>query len=153
MIRTTSEFPQIQVNQGNWFATNFDKPHTVSLVTNIHFRKGKTFNMNFNFSSGRPVTGLTSNYVVGGIFVPNFGNRNEFRIPNYFRIDFSYLTNGFVRKWDDKINFSVYNLTGRRNAYSVFFQREGRSQRLIPFQVSILGSVFPSFTYTVSFGK
>ncbi|SIN72122.1 TonB-dependent receptor [Algoriphagus halophilus] len=153
LIRTTSEFPQIQVNQGNWFATNFDKPHTVSLVTNIHFRKGKTFNMNFNFSSGRPVTGLTSNYVVGGVFVPNFGNRNEFRIPNYFRIDFSYLTNGFVRKWDDKINFSVYNLTGRRNAYSVFFQREGRSQRLIPFQVSILGSVFPSFTYTVSFGK
>lgn len=153
LIRTTSEFTEIQVNQGNWFATNFDKPHNISLVTSIHFRKGRTFNTNFNFSSGRPVTGLTSNYVIGGIFVPNFGNRNEFRIPNYFRIDFSYLTNGFVRKWDDKINISVYNLTGRRNAYSVFFQREGRTQRLLPYQVSILGSVFPSFTYTVSFGK
>lgn len=153
LIRTTSEFAEIQVNQGNWFATNFDKPHSVSLVTNIHFKKGRTFNTNINFSSGRPITGLTSNYVIGGIFVPNFGNRNEFRIPNYFRIDFSYLTNGFVRKWDDKINFSVYNLTGRRNAYSVFFQREGRTQRLVPFQVSILGSIFPSFTYTVSFGK
>lgn len=153
LIRTTSEFPEIQVNQGNWFATNFDKPHNISLVTNFHIRKGRTFNTNINFSSGRPVTGLTSNYVIGGIYVPNFGNRNEFRIPNYFRIDISYLTNGFIKKWDDKINFSVYNLTGRRNAYSVFFQREGRSQRLVPYQISILGSAFPSFTYTVSFGK
>ncbi|MCL6257895.1 TonB-dependent receptor [Aquiflexum sp. TKW24L] len=153
LIRTTSEFPEIQVNQGNWFATNFDKPHNISLVTNFHIGRGRTFNTNVNFSSGRPVTGLSSNYVIGGIFVPNFGNRNEFRIPNYFRIDFSYLTNGFVRKWDDKINFSVYNLTGRRNAYSVFFQREGRTPRLVPYQISILGSAFPSFTYTVAFGK
>jgi len=153
LIRTTSGFPEIQVNQGKWFATNFDKPHNISLVTNIHIGRGRTFNTNVNFSSGRPVTGLTSNYVIGGIFVPNFGNRNEFRIPNYFRIDFSYLTNGFVRKWDDKINFSVYNLTGRRNAYSVFFQREGRTPRLVPYQISILGNAFPSFTYTVSFGK
>ncbi|MCH6197963.1 TonB-dependent receptor [Aquiflexum sp. LQ15W] len=153
LIRTTSEFPEIQVNQGNWFATNFDKPHNISLVTNFHIGRGRTFNTNVNFSSGRPVTGLSSNYVVGGIFVPNFGNRNEFRIPNYFRIDLSYLTNGFVRKWDDKINFSVYNLTGRRNAYSVFFQREGRTPRLVPYQISILGSAFPSFTYTVAFGK
>lgn len=153
LIRTTSEFPEIQVNQGNWFATNFDKPHNISLVTNFHIGRGRTFNTNVNFSSGRPVTGLSSNYVIGGVFVPNFGNRNEFRIPNYFRIDFSYLTNGFVRKWDDTINFSVYNLTGRRNAYSVFFQREGRTPRLVPYQISILGSAFPSFTYTVKFGK
>jgi hypothetical protein len=151
LIRTTSEFPEIQVNQGNWFATNFDKPHNISLVTNFHVKKGRTFNTNVNFSSGRPVTGLSSNYVIGAVSVPNFGNRNEFRIPNYFRIDFSYLTNGFVRDWDDKINFSIYNLTGRRNAYSVFFQREGRVPRLVPYQVSILGSAFPSFTYTVKF--
>jgi hypothetical protein len=151
LIRTTSEFPEIQVNQGNWFATNFDKPHNISLVTNFHVTKGRTFNTNVNFSSGRPVTGLSSNYVIGAVSVPNFGNRNEFRIPNYFRIDFSYLTNGFVRDWDDKINFSIYNLTGRRNAYSVFFQREGRIPRLVPYQVSILGTAFPSLTYTVKF--
>jgi hypothetical protein len=151
LIRTTSEFPEIQVNQGNWFATNFDKPHNISLVTNFHVTKGRTFNTNVNFSSGRPVTGLSSNYVIGAVSVPNFGNRNEFRIPNYFRIDFSYLTNGFVRDWDDKISFSIYNLTGRRNAYSVFFQREGRVPRLVPYQVSILGTAFPSLTYTVKF--
>jgi len=151
LIRTTSEFPEIQVNQGNWFATNFDKPHNISLVTNFRVKKGRTFNTNVNFSSGRPVTGISSNYVIGAVSVPNFGNRNEFRIPNYFRIDFSYLTNGFVRKWDDKINFSIYNLTGRRNAYSVFFQREGRVPRLVPYQISILGTAFPSFTYTVKF--
>lgn len=153
LIKTISEFNEIQINRGNWFPTNFDKPHIVSLVTNFHLGNSRTFNTNINFSTGRPVTGLNSNYSLGGIFVPNFGDRNQFRIPNYFRVDISYLANGFIRKWDDKINFSVYNVTGRRNAYSVFFQREGSVPRLVPYQISILGAAFPSITYTVSFSK
>jgi hypothetical protein len=153
LIRTTSEFREIQINQGNWFPTNFDKGHIISLVTNFHLGNSKSFNTNVNFSTGRPITGLNSNYSIGGISVPNFGDRNQFRIPNYFRIDISYLTNGFIRTWDDKINISIYNVTGRRNAYSVFFQREGNVPRLVPYQISILGAAFPSITYTVSFSK
>ncbi|WP_194776406.1 TonB-dependent receptor [Pararhodonellum marinum] len=153
LIRTTSEFSEIQVNRGNWFPTNFDRPHIVSLVTNFHLGNRRNFNLNFNFSTGRPVTSPTTNYLIGGILIPDYSDRNQFRIPNYFRIDLSYITNGFVRKWNDKINISVYNLLARRNAYSVFFQRDENSSRLRPYQVSILGSVFPSIAYTVSFNK
>ena len=153
LIRTTSEFSEIQVNRGNWFPTNFDRPHIVSLVTNFHLGKGRNFNLNVNYSTGRPVTAPSTNYLIGGILIPDYSDRNQFRIPNYFRIDLSYLAKGFVRDWNDKINFSVYNLLGRRNAYSVFFQREGNSPRLRPYQVSILGSVFPSITYSVTFNK
>ncbi|TVP53408.1 MAG: hypothetical protein EA341_01030 [Mongoliibacter sp.] len=152
-IRTLSEFQEIQVNRGDWFPTNFDRPHIVSLVANFHLGRSKSLNMNINYSTGRPVTAPTTNYVVGGIFIPDFGDRNQFRIPDYFRIDLSYMTNGIVRTWDDKFNFSIYNLLGRRNAYSVFFQREGMSRRLRPYQVSILGAVFPSITYSVNFSK
>lgn len=153
LIRTVSEFQEIQVNRGNWFPTNFDRPHIVSLVANLHLGKSRFLNMHANYSTGRPVTAPSTNYVVGGIFIPDFGDRNQFRIPNYFRIDLSYLTNGIVRTWDDKFNFSIYNLLGRRNAYSVFYQREGMSRRLRPYQISILGAVFPSITYSVNFSK
>jgi hypothetical protein len=153
LIRTTTPFREIQVNGGEWFPTNFDRPHVLSLVTNFHLGNQRDFNINLNYSSGRPVTGLNSNYVVGGVFVPNFGDRNQFRIPNYFRIDLSYLANGPVGAWDDKINISVYNLLGRRNAYSVFFQRDGQVNRLVPYQLSILGAAFPSITYTVNFSS
>ncbi|MEB2778669.1 TonB-dependent receptor [Algoriphagus sp. D3-2-R+10] len=153
LIRTTSEFSEIQVNRGNWYPTNFDRPHIVSLVTNFHLGKGRNFNLNFNFSSGRPVTAPSTNYLVNGFLIPDYSDRNQFRIPNYFRMDLSYLAKGFVKNWNDKINFSVYNLLGRRNAYSVFFKREENFPRLRPYQVSILGSAFPSITYSVTFNK
>jgi hypothetical protein len=153
LIRTVSEFKELQVNRGNWFPTNFDRPHIISLVTNFHLGKGMNFNTNLNFSTGRPISTPSTNYFIGGILVPDFSDRNEYRIPNYFRIDLSYLTNGFVKKWNDNINISIYNLLGRRNAYSVFFQRNEKFPRLIPYQLSILGTVFPSITYSVTFSK
>ncbi|HSJ68059.1 MAG TPA: TonB-dependent receptor [Anditalea sp.] len=149
LIRTTSEHREIQTNRGNWYPTNFDRPHILSLVTNIHLGKGRFFNTNVNYSTGRPFTGVVNNYLVSGITVPHFGDRNQFRIPNYFRVDISYMTNGLVRQWDDKINFSIYNLLGRRNAYSVFYIKEN-APRLIPYQISIIGSFFPSVSYTVA---
>jgi hypothetical protein len=151
LIRTESPFSQIQINNGRWFPANFDRPHIVSLVSNFHISKSRSFNINGNFSSGRPVTGMNASFRVGNITVPNFRDRNEFRIPDYLRLDISYNTNGLVRKWDDKINFSIYNLLGRRNAYSVFFKQEAQVPRLVPYQLSILGSVFPSISYVVNF--
>ncbi|MGY6521038.1 MAG: TonB-dependent receptor [Mongoliitalea sp.] len=151
LIRTTSPFSEIQVNRGEWFPTNFDRPHILSLVGNVHLGKKRFFNASFNYSTGRPVTAPATNYIIAGIFVPDFGDRNQFRIPDYIRLDFSYLTNGIVRGWEDSFNFSIYNLLSRRNAYSVFFERENQSRRLRPFQLSILGSIFPTMSYTVNF--
>jgi hypothetical protein len=139
------------INGGQWYPTNYDKPHILSLVSSIHINRGRTFNVSLNYASGRPVTGPTSSYKLGEILVPDYGARNSLRIPNYFRVDLSYMTNGFGRTLDDHINFSIYNLLGRRNAYSVFFQRELDSNRLRPYRVSILGAVFPSLTYTIKF--
>ncbi|PSL01464.1 TonB-dependent receptor [Cecembia rubra] len=151
LVRTTSPFREIQVNRGEWFPTNFDRPHILSLVSSINLGKKRFFNASFNYSTGRPVTAPSTNYIIAGIFIPDFGDRNQFRIPDYIRLDFSYLTNGIVRNWDDAINFSIYNVMSRRNAYSVFFQRENQSRRLRPYQLSVLGSIFPSVTYSVNF--
>lgn len=151
LVRTTSPFNEIQVNQGEWFPTNFDRPHILSLVSNVNLGKKRFFNASFNYSAGRPVTAPATNYIIAGVFVPDFGNRNQFRIPDYIRLDFSYLTNGIVRSWEDTINFSIYNVLSRRNAYSVFFQRENQSRRLRPYQLSVLGSIFPTITYSVNF--
>jgi hypothetical protein len=153
LIRTLSDFQDIQVNRGNWYPTNFDRPHILSLVSTLHLGNKRSFNTHLNYSTGRPVTGIASSYTVGGIPVPNYGDRNQYRIPNYMRVEISYLTNGFVRTWEDSLNFSIYNLLGRRNAYSVFFQKDPNSSRLVPYQISILGAVFPSISYTVAFNK
>jgi hypothetical protein len=42
--------------------------------------------------------------------------------------------------------FSVFNVYGRDNTYSIYFTRYGTANK-----VSVLGTVFPSFSYNFRF--
>ena len=137
----------------NWFPAKFDRPHTVNLVMDWTVNRKSRFALVFNFSSGRPITAPVSNYRLGNVVVPHYSSRNEYRIPDYHRLDLSYTYKRNAvkrRKYQDSITFSIYNIYGRRNAFSVFFRKENN----IPakaFRLSVLGSAFPSITYTFEF--
>jgi hypothetical protein len=88
----------------------------------------------------------------GGLLVPDYSARNQYRIPDYFRVDTSFTLEKVFSKKGDSLNFSIYNLLGRKNAYSVFWQRDGDSQQLKPYRLAILGSIFPSITYSIQWG-
>ena len=51
------------------------------------------------------------------------------------------------KKRDYTVSFSVYNVYGRTNAYSVFFQRSGN--RLVGKQLTILDLPVPSVNLTL----
>jgi hypothetical protein len=55
-------------------------------------------------------------------------------------------------KKGDSLNFGIYNLFGRKNAYSVFWRKDGDSQQLRPYRLAILGAIFPSISYSIQFG-
>ncbi len=136
-----------------WFPAKFDRPHNFNLVMDWTINRRSRFGLVFNFTSGRPITAPVSSYNLGNIVVPHYGNRNEFRIPNYHRLDLSYTykRNAVKRKrYQDSITFSLYNVYGRRNAFSVFFRKEN-NQPAKAYRLSVLGSVFPSVTYTFTF--
>jgi ferric enterobactin receptor len=46
--------------------------------------------------------------------------------------------------------FSLYNVYGRKNAYSVFYKPNAVG-RLRPYQLSIIGTVLPSISYNITF--
>ncbi|HYC84333.1 MAG TPA: TonB-dependent receptor, partial [Chryseosolibacter sp.] len=142
-----------RVNDGRWFPSNHDRPHVTSLVLHRKFYPRGAFNVSFTHSTGRPVSAVISNYVVNGVSVPNYSYRNEYRIPNYFRIDVSILVGNVFNKADDSLTIGVYNLLSRRNAYSVFFKKGEDSFIMVPYKLSVLGTMFPSVTYTLSLTK
>ncbi len=150
--RYASRFDEETINRGVYFPTNFDKPHILNLVGNYKLTKRYSFSFNANYSSGRPVTYPTAIYTIGGAPIIHFGERNRFRIPNYFRIDVGVNVEGShkVKKlahgyW----SFSIYNLLGRDNPYSVFFRSsEGTIQA---YRLAVLGSPIPSITYKFEF--
>jgi len=148
-IRAESPFPLESVNNGNWYPANYDKPHNLSVVFTYRLTKRITFNTNFLYSTGRPITAPTSVYRIGPYQqFPNYSERNQYRIPDYHRLDVSLtIDKGFSKKKKIKSewNFSIYNIYARKNAYSIFFNETSQAYKL-----AILG-IIPSVSYNFIF--
>jgi hypothetical protein len=140
------------VNKGNYYPANFDKPHSLNLIGNYRFSHRFSVSANFVYSTGRPITLPLAVFNVGGAPSLYYSERNEYRIPDYLRADLSVTLEG-NHKVRQKIHNSwsagVYNLTGRENAYSVYFTQE--SGKIKGYQFSIFGSMIPFITYNFKF--
>lgn len=145
--------PGEQINSGNWFPSKLDRPHNLNILFNANLNKSNIFSANFTFLSGRPITAPTGGYILNGMVLANYSERNQYRIPDYHRLDISYTIKRNVikkRRYKDSFTFSIYNFYGRKNAYSIFFRKnEGTTANA--YKLSVLGSIFPSFTYNFEF--
>jgi len=147
-----SQFSEDRINNGEFFPSNFEKPHDLSIVANYKATRRYSFSMNVVYSTGRPVTYPTGKYELDGLEITNFSRRNSFRIPNYFRVDLSINIEGSHKK--DKPghgywSLSVYNVLARRNAYSIFFTNN--NGEIEGYKLSVLGTAIPSITYNIKF--
>jgi hypothetical protein len=137
-----------KVNNGNWYASNFDKPHTVNLALVIKQTEMHDFSFNFTYSSGRPFTTPSAFVRINNVNIPYYNQRNNSRIPDYHRLDFAwniYNPKNLTRKYKGNWNFTIYNLYGRKNAYSVFLRTENNLTNA--YKLIIFGSPIPSIGY------
>jgi hypothetical protein len=84
-----------------------------------------------------------------------YASRNSNRIPDYHRLDLS-LTWDFKKndrkKLKQSLNFSIYNIYARRNAYSVYFKQNADNPNISEAtRLSIIGTLIPSVTYNFNF--
>lgn len=141
------------INSGAWFPSNFDKPHNLNLNLKLKTSKRGLLSIFFNYSTGRPVTIPTANYFQSSIVLPHYSDRNQFRIPDYHRMDIAYTINRkAVRKsrYKGSLTISVYNVYFRRNAFSVFFRKDPE-KAFNAFRLAVLGTAFPAVTYNFKF--
>jgi hypothetical protein len=147
------DFPEIQsINRGNWFATNYDKPHSFNVMWNIQPTTHHSFSFTFAYNTGRPFSSPSGSYDIGGKKYPVFAERNNDRVRDYHRLDFSWTINNPSMKharWEGSWVFTVYNLYGRQNPYSVFFKSTRNGLRA--YELSVFASPFVSMTYNFKF--
>jgi hypothetical protein len=147
------DFPEIQaINGGNWFATNYDKPHSFNVMWNIQPTTHHSFSFTFAYNTGRPFSSPSGSYEIGGKKFPVFAERNNDRVRDYHRLDFSWTINNPSMKhkrWEGSWVFTVYNLYGRQNPYSVFFK--STKNGLKAYELSVFASPFVSMTYNFKF--
>ena len=138
------------INENNWYPSNYDKTHELNVFLNYRLNRRHSLAITFNYSTGRPTTAPIGYFHVDGLSrVLIYSGRNALRIPDYHRLDITYTIGQNTKRsktWKNSWTFGLYNVYGRKNAYSVFFSQQ-------PFgaiktnKLSILGSVFPAITY------
>lgn len=151
-IKLDSKIIQERVNNGKFFPSNFDKPHDLSLVLNYKITKRFSFSGNFTYQTGRPITYPIGRYYFGGEEQVLYSDRNQYRIPDYYRLDLGVNIEGNhkLKKFAHSfINISVYNVLGRNNPYSVFFVND--DGEIKAYKTSIFSIPVPTITYNFKF--
>lgn len=151
--RITGDFPAIQsINDGNWFRSNIDKPHTVNTMISFQGDKYNAASFTFTYSTGRPYTSPSGFFNNGSGFVPIFTERNNARISDYHRLDFSWtIRNPSMkeRRWESSWVVAFYNLYGRKNAFSYFFNPNAGVFK--PYKISVFPTPIFSITWNIEF--
>ena len=142
------------VNGGDWYPTEYDKPHDFKLVGNYKFTRRYSVSFNMDYSTGRPTTIPAGQYYDQGLqsMQVYYTDRNSYRVPDYFRLDLAFNiepSHHLTLLTHSSISFGVYNLTGRKNVYSIYYVSENGSVQ--GYKMSIFGAPIPFITYNIKF--
>lgn len=138
---------------GGWYNAPYDKPHEVKFAGNYALTHRYSISVNIDYSSGRPVTVPYGMYYYKGQFRMAYSERNAYRIPDYFRTDVALnIDPGHYLKalMHASITLGVYNVTGRKNPYSVFF-RANSSGSVDGYMLSVFATQIPYINLNLLF--
>jgi len=154
MMLFNSSIPGENINNGLSYPSNYDRPHNLGVVSNYKVSRRLSFSATMEYITGRPITYPISIYYQRGSEYLDYSERNKYRIPDYFRVDLSINLEGNLKKSKLAHSFwmlSVYNLTGRNNAYSVYFRNESGS--INGYKLSIFAKPVFTLSWNFKFGN
>ncbi|MCV9388657.1 TonB-dependent receptor [Reichenbachiella ulvae] len=149
LLQFNSPYDILTINDGELYPSQYDQPHNLSIVMNCKVNKILSISANFSYATGRPITIPVSKFSYSSYpTVLNYSQRNEFRVPDYHRLDLSATLKGEHpnKRFQGEWVLSIFNVYGRNNVYAVLFDEYGGASK-----VSIVGSMFPSLSYNFKF--
>lgn len=165
LSRVEKQFDEINTN--NWYPARQDRTHDVSIVGMYEINERLNVAATWVYYTGSAVTFPSGKYLIDGMVVNYYTERNGYRMPEYHRLDvgvnwdgkhYTYKLNPETgdkervkKKYISSWNFSVYNAYGRQNAYSISFQvDEDDPNKTNVIQLALFRWV-PSITYNFKF--
>jgi hypothetical protein len=140
------------INSGKSYLAPYDKTHALNVVATYHFSKKINVSAIWIFASGTPTTYPTGRFEVAGEIFPLYSGRNEYRKPDYHRLDLSlnYTPRPDSKKrWKGEWNFSLYNAYNQKNPWTIYFNQENDGT---PYgEMMYLFGIVPSITYNFKF--
>ncbi|TDQ17405.1 TonB-dependent receptor-like protein [Algoriphagus boseongensis] len=150
--RVITPYEEENINNGEWYASNFDKPNDLTLIGNYKVSTNTSISATFAYSTGRPITLPQAKFDYSGNSLAYFDSRNQDRLPDFHRLDFAvnFKLKGSGKFFDGNWTFSILNVYGRKNPFSVYFDdAEGAPPQ--SFRLALLGVPLPSLSYAIKF--
>ncbi len=156
-----------EINNNTWFSAKQDRIHDFSIVASYHLSPRLVVSGTWVYYTGNAVTFPSGKYKVEGQMIPYYTERNGYRMPDYHRMDigvtldnknYKYEFNSKTgekekvkRRFKSSWNFSLYNVYGRENAYTITFQESETNPGTTEAMQLALFKFVPSISYNFSF--
>ena len=142
------------LNDGEWYSSEYDRPHDVKAVLNFKITERYSFSSNFNYATGRPTTVPAGSYydTRNRKMMPFYTNRNTYRIPDYMRLDLAFNiepTHKLTSFLHTSFSVGVYNALARKNAYNIYYVTE--NGRIQGYKLSVFGTAIPYVSLNIRF--
>lgn len=131
LSKTRRKVPEI--NHGEIYPANYDKPHNIAIVANYDITRRINIAANWIYATGSPVTFPIGRYEYGNMIIPIYSDRNEYRMPDYHRMDASITIKFGInkdRRYKSDLNLSVYNVYNRHNTWILNFTDDGPNETI-----------------------
>ena len=153
-LRQDDERVAVPLSNGEWYPSEYDRPHEVKAVLNLKFTERYSFSSNFNYATGRPTTLPAGKYYdsYNQKYMPYYTDRNTYRIPDYMRLDLAFNiepTHKLTSFLHTSFSIGVYNALARKNAYNVYYVTEG--EEIKGYKLSVFGTAIPYVSLNIRF--
>ncbi len=140
------------INNNNWYNAKQDRTHDLSVVGIYQLTPRWSLSTVFVYNTGNAVTFPTGKYSIGGQTVFQYSDRNANRMPANHRLDISATYERQKKgRFQGSWNFSLYNVYGRENAYTITFEDNPDDLTKTQAKQTSLFRWVPSVTYNFKF--
>lgn len=140
------------INDGNEYLANYHRPHSISIVGTYAINKKLDFSATWVYNTGTRLTAPTGRLDYGGEIIPVYSDRNASKMPDYHRADvgLNWKVSPEDKKFKSALNFSIYNIYARKNAFSINFVENEENNSAVA-EMTYLFSIIPSITWNFEF--
>jgi hypothetical protein len=140
------------INNGNWYPARQDQIHNIAIVGIYQTNSRWTISSNWVYNTGNAVTFPSGKYTLNGQTAYYYTERNGYRFPAYHRLDLAATLKNKPRKGrEGSWTFSLYNVYGRENTYSIEFKDDPNNPGKTIAEQTALFKWVPSVTYNFKF--
>jgi hypothetical protein len=172
LARTDDRFDRF--NQGKSYPPRHDRTLTVNASGELDLRNGYRFlrgrerhsdrsqwslGMNFLYATGQPITTTSSIYFARTLpdrEISNYsispGERNDFRLPPYARLDLSLTFERNYKSWGWSAYLQVFNVGNRQNIWFYDYEHEVQDDRIVQeIEQQTMLPLLPTIGFTINF--